>query len=217
MVSLSEERLEDLRAAYSRRQGLRNNNHAPTIIANDCVGGTMYHTLGLRFLSPTINLFFNPLSDYILFCRDVKYYVNCPLEDLSGEGQFRRSYPVGLLVGDAEHPSVPLYFMHYDTFENARLKWVERAQRIDYDNIYYVLHCFNAKASMAELTEFDRLPGKRLCVLHEDVASVGNKAVVDIDDDRPGKILEYRKSKPWKRYLEDVDYVSFLNGGHSPR
>lgn len=29
-----------------------------TILSNCCIGGTMYNDLGLKFLSPTINLFF---------------------------------------------------------------------------------------------------------------------------------------------------------------
>ena len=31
-----------------------------SIIANNCIGGCLYHDLGLKFLSPTIDLFFYP-------------------------------------------------------------------------------------------------------------------------------------------------------------
>ena len=39
---------------------LKTENKNFTIIARDCVGGILYHQLGERFLSPTINLFFTP-------------------------------------------------------------------------------------------------------------------------------------------------------------
>ena len=44
---------------------IRNNrvklfNQTPCIIASNCNGGIIYHDLGLKFLSPTINLFFFP-------------------------------------------------------------------------------------------------------------------------------------------------------------
>ena len=36
------------------RMRLKNDNF--TIITNSCIGGVMYHKLGKRFLSPTVNL-----------------------------------------------------------------------------------------------------------------------------------------------------------------
>ena len=43
-------------------------NRDITIISANCVGGVIYHDLGLAFNSPTINLFFSA-SDYVK-CRD---------------------------------------------------------------------------------------------------------------------------------------------------
>lgn len=62
---------------------IRNNrvklfNQTPCIIASNCNGGIIYHDLGLKFLSPTINLFFYP-QDYLKFIMNLDHYVKAQL------------------------------------------------------------------------------------------------------------------------------------------
>lgn len=56
-----------------RKQKLKNENF--TILASECAGGVIYHKLGLKFLSPTINLWFKP-SDFLKFLNNLEYYLN---------------------------------------------------------------------------------------------------------------------------------------------
>lgn len=58
----------------SLRKRLKNNEFS--IISNDCTGGVIYHDLGLRFTSPTINLFFEPYEDYLYFLSNIKDYLH---------------------------------------------------------------------------------------------------------------------------------------------
>lgn len=44
-----------------------------TIFASNCIGGIIYHNLGLKFLSPTVNLWIEP-EDYISMLSDPKDY-----------------------------------------------------------------------------------------------------------------------------------------------
>ena len=44
-----------------------------SIISSNCVGGVILHELGLKFNTPTINLFFVP-RDYLEFIQNLKYY-----------------------------------------------------------------------------------------------------------------------------------------------
>ena len=46
------------------RRRLINTNF--TIISQNCIGSIMYHDLGQKFLSPTINMLFEP-SDFVKF------------------------------------------------------------------------------------------------------------------------------------------------------
>lgn len=48
---------------------------SPSIIASNCIAGEMYNDLGLKFTSPTINLFFRE-KDFLKFVLDLKYYIS---------------------------------------------------------------------------------------------------------------------------------------------
>ncbi len=105
--------------AYNRKrimrqasQRLRSGN--VTILSMNCTGGILYHDLGLRFLSPTINLYMEA-EDFIRFCENLPDYLALNhLEEcrdpavLSG-----RSYPVACL-GD-----IKLFLVHYASVELA--------------------------------------------------------------------------------------------------
>lgn len=77
---------------YMRRSRLKNKNF--TIISSECAGGVIYHDLGLRFDSPTINLWFKP-DDYLAFLKDIKYYLNTNI--LVEDKECNLEYPVGIL------------------------------------------------------------------------------------------------------------------------
>ena len=55
-----------------------------TIISHNCVGGVIYHDLGLKFNTPTINLFFMA-KDFIKFCNNLIHYLNCEMEPFNHE------------------------------------------------------------------------------------------------------------------------------------
>lgn len=65
-----------------------------TIISSTCVGGNIYHDLGLRFTSPTINLWIGA-KDFLKFVKDLKYYLeDCELSEIKDSNE---ENPVGIL------------------------------------------------------------------------------------------------------------------------
>ena len=48
-----------------------------TLIAQNCVGGVMYHDLGLKFLSPTINTLIQG-DDFVRLCSSFEDYMAAP-------------------------------------------------------------------------------------------------------------------------------------------
>ena len=102
--------------------------HDFTIISSNCMGGCIYHRLGERFNSPTINLFIRN-DQFVRFAANIEYYLNMDLEYVDTE----YDYQVGRL------DDVLIYFNHYKTKVEAASKWNERKKRVNYDNLYILL------------------------------------------------------------------------------
>lgn len=85
------EQLREFRNKIFRRR-LKNRDF--TIIANNCIAGCVYHDLGLRFDTPTVNLYI-PFPDYILFLKNLKELVYAKFIQLPSVN----GHPVGLLGG----------------------------------------------------------------------------------------------------------------------
>lgn len=131
-----------------------------TIISNNCWGGTIYESYGMRKASPTIGMFIMP-SDFVRFCADLERYLSEPLEFiLPEESKWRDalsanknwgSYPIGRL-GDIE-----LHMLHHHDEATARRKWESRLERVNRDRLVFKLNDQNG-ATEEDLLAFDALP-----------------------------------------------------------
>lgn len=190
------------------RKRIKNQNFS--IICNNCVGGFIYHDLGMKFLSPTINLFMKS-DDFVIFAKDIKYYCSCEVIQVKDE---TKNFPVGkLLAKDKEHKDIEIYFNHYDNFESAKNKWEERAKRINYNNIYIILEFYDNAYSESILEDFQAIPYENKIILtHKKYNNVKNTfAVTCYKDNKPNAQLFKYKGISGKRYLDEFDYVKFLN------
>lgn len=97
-----------------------------TLISQNCIGGVLYHDLGLQFLSPTINAFI-PEPDFVKFVLDLRHYMGQELVMQWGE-----EYPLGML------DDITIHFMHYDTCADAKEAWDRRKTRINWDKIFVI-------------------------------------------------------------------------------
>lgn len=118
-----------IRILYNLIARLRLRNKRFTLITQNCIGGIIYHNLGLEFLSPTINMRIGTLEDFLEFCSNFQQYMQLPLvQDISSQ----ESYPVGTLG------RIKIHLNHYKTFEEAVQKWESRKAKIQFDNIYII-------------------------------------------------------------------------------
>jgi len=179
-----------------------NYNNIPTIICSNCIGGIIYNNLGLKFQSPTINLWI-PESDFIKLISNLKEYLQ---EDLLLAG-YQEGYPLGLLK------DITIHFNHYDTFEEAKEKWNERKRRINFDNLNIMMS--DRGLSIEDLKRLQDIHCKRLIIFtskeYEELKytfllkryngqkQVGLFALRDLDGFR-----EFEKA---------FDYVEWLNSG----
>ena len=182
-----------------------------SLFTNNCLGGFIYHDLGLKFLSPTINLRIKP-KEFISFVGDLKYYLNKELVEVKDSSS---SIPVGIIEGDDNHPSVTVNFDHYLTFEEAKEKWTERSKRVNYDNIVVMMEYYDGIHNEELIDLFKSVPYKKMILTHKDHDEDYTTAIHCFDDNIDmaevgGKIFRY-DGITGKRYYDEFDYIDFLN------
>ena len=208
IVNLVDVLVNKRRVKYQRSLKKQNRNFNPTIIANDCMGGMIYHTLGLRFCSPTINLAI-PKESFFNLCEDLEHFLQVEVREVKNTD---KSFPVGELLFNGRR--VEIYFMHYKTFEEAKQKWEERLKRVDFNNLF-ILQTLSKNPTDEDIYRFEKLPykNKMLILGHNKWKAknvVENKAY-QVEEPVAGAILQYERGTSKKRYMDYVDYVKFLN------
>lgn len=177
-------------------------NETPTIIAENCNGTFIYHDLNLMFRSPTINLYFS-IKDFLKFVENLDYYSKCELREIVDK---EKDYPVGEL-GD-----IVINFMHYKNFEEAKKKWNERIKRINKDNMFIIMNERDG-CEYTDLLRFDSLPFKNKVVFtHKNYPEIKSSFYIKGFENK-GYInyLHLYQGCFGKRYLDQFDYVKFLN------
>lgn len=115
------------------------NKNNITLLCNNCTGGFILHDLGLRFNTPTINMFFHGL-DFFDFIEHFDYYINQPLIQIENPqyDPHATDYPVAILRGNDFCKDIELHFLHYKSFDEANEKWEARKARINPDEMYMI-------------------------------------------------------------------------------
>lgn len=189
------------------RSRLNDTGRTASILSMNCSGGIISHDLGLKFLSPTVNLFMRA-GDFIKFCENLEYYfsidemIPCTDTNIIGE----RTYPIVYL------DDLTLFLVHYSSIEEAQRKWNERKKRINWDNIV-ILNTDREGMTEDLKARFERLPYRKVLFTH--VPDDKNKSCFFIQgyehDTQVGIITE---PEGWngKRPIDQFDYVGLLNG-----
>lgn len=128
-------------------------NSDVTIISNNCTGGIMYHDLGLRFCSPTINLYFASIEEFYCYCKHIVEYSKFGKIIETNKKETKAGFPnapIGILKC-VNLPSLEIHFLHYKSFKEAKEKWIERTKRINYKKIFVVIEAVNENAAKLEI------------------------------------------------------------------
>lgn len=187
---------------YRKSQSRRLRNSEFSIIAPNCTGMFIYRDLWLPYLSPTINLTIE-MNDFVRLVENFKWYMEKEIVELQGD----YGYPAGML-GD-----IRINFVHYENFEKAIRKWNERKKRIKWDNLF-LIGMERQGCTYETLLRFDKLPYKNKVIFthleYPEIKSAyyikGFEGELEI-----GNLLEFKNQFLKRRYLNDFDYVSFLN------
>ncbi|WP_295729294.1 DUF1919 domain-containing protein [uncultured Limosilactobacillus sp.] len=188
-----------------RQRELNNRNFS--IISSNCVAGLIYHELNQRFLSPTINLDIQP-HDFLKLVTNLRYYLTeAELVEISNSGY---PYPVGQLGAGTQ--AIRLFFIHYADFQTAKLKWQERSQRVNYNNLYFILADCDG-TSLADLQRFDQLTNSHKVILTGQPYPEIDSAFCITNCNDQGRLADWYLSDNYlgKRKFEQFNYVDFLN------
>lgn len=192
-----------LRMALNAENKKRLSNRNFTILCNNCVGGVILHELGERFNSPTVNLFFGA-EDYIKFLEKLDYYLSQTLVEVQSD----KDYPVAKL------DDITIYFMHYSSFDEAKTTWKKRAARIEKDNLYVIFVQQNGCTEQI-LRKFDDLPYKhKLALTAKPMPEIQCSYCIPNTMQRNGDVIDlckYKGKLTGKRWVDEYDYVGFLN------
>ncbi|MBS6180963.1 MAG: DUF1919 domain-containing protein [Erysipelotrichaceae bacterium] len=165
------------------------------------MGGVILHELGLRFDTPTVNLWFES-EDYIKFLEHMSDYLQYELVEI----QTDCSYPVGLLK------DIKIYFQHYTNLQQAKAKWEERIKRIHWDNLY-IMMVQRAGCNDNIVARFNDLPYKHKVIFTAESYPDCQSAFCIADSkEETGKVMDlcrYKSEFIGRRWLDEYDYVSF--------
>lgn len=184
------------------RSELINRNFS--ILSSNCNGGVITSDLGIRFNSPTINLYMEP-KDFIKFVNNLKYYINSELVEIKNND---KNYPVGELC------DIKIYFQHYSSFFEAKQKWDKRKKRINYENIF-IMFTDRGLDNEDILKEFDKIDFKNKVVFtskkYNNIKSSfyikGFEKICEV-----GVLSEFIEITG-KRYFDEFNFVEWLNNG----
>lgn len=192
---------------YEKKMRRRLKNHDFTFLASNCTAGIIYHRLGMKFLSPTINMFIWQ-DDFLKFVLDLPHYLGCELQFIETE----EPYPVAML------DDIKLYFNHYKTAEEAREKWEDRKKRMHMDNLY-ILMCDRDGITEDDMRKLEQVDCKNKVVLtakpHPDI-DFAFQLPEYANEDYVGYYLGKNAITDKTVVEKHFDFVKWLNGA-SPK
>ncbi|MCI9618748.1 MAG: DUF1919 domain-containing protein [Dorea sp.] len=192
------------RKLYCRRKKNRLKNKDFSIIASNCNGTFMYYDMRIRYLTPTVNLVIE-MNDFVKLAENLEAYMEKEIVKLESDVP----YPTGML------DDIKIMFMHYPTFEEGVEKWNERKKRINWENLF-IVGTEKDGCTYETIQRFDRLPYENKVIFtHIEYPEFSSAYYIEGFEERDeiGVLTNYKEQFWKRRYLDDFDYVNFLNSG----
>lgn len=178
-----------------------------SIFATNCVGGELYHLLGIQFRSPLINTSMDR-GDFMDLCASMKDYLACPLRVERNE----QGSCTGTLGSDTLRP-LTIFFPHDSEPDTVIANWKKRVGRVNYDKL--VLICDDRSLTDGAFEKYDSIPAYRKVLFTYDDKSSRYSWCHQLpgyeDQHEVGNYNGKSLNGLWN--FETIwDYVSFLNG-----
>lgn len=210
--SLAETRISHLEDR--RKQSLVNSNFS--IITGSCIGGVIYHKLGMRFMSPTINMWMTP-TDVLKFCQDIDYYVSAELIFGATPHKDCPNSPTAYLGYDEKQ--IVLYFNHSNSEIEAANDWNRRKNRINKDNLYIIITDYGLSKSDIETIKLIKCKRTVVFTAKKRFDIPNSFRLSGLRNEVDGDLHMVKKGWITGRSVweQEFDYVKWLNGCKSYR
>lgn len=196
---------------YRKRTNRRNasllRNSDISIISMNCTGGILYHDLGLKFLSPTVNMYFRA-EDFIRFCEHMDDYLAIDTMTICMDPEIiqGRTYPVAWL-GD-----IKLFLVHYRTVEEAQEAWNRRKKRLNGEWISVIATDRDGMTDSLK-DRFEKLPYRKVMFVHKpDLYHPSCFYIKGYEEENQVGIITEPVGWRGLRPVDQFDWISFLNG-----
>ena len=191
------------RKLYRKFIRFRLKNKDFSVIASNCNGGFILSDLGVKFNTPTINLFLYP-EDFLNFVSNIKENLKYELIKETSDCE----YPVGRLN------NIKIHFMHYKTFEEAKRKWDLRKCRINYENLF-IMCTDRDGCTYDQIKRFNELPYKnKVMFTHKQYPEFKSCYYIEgFENEESVGILSDYIGNTSKRYLHKFNFIKWFNQG----
>ena len=129
--------IRNLKNADYRR---KNHNHDFTIISQNCLGGIIYSQLGIRFLSPTINMFIED-ENFIKLVYDFRHYMTVKPEAVTD--RYVDPIDSNVVYPKIRVDDIELCCLHYSDCNEAIEAWNRRRVRVNFENVFVIGNSWN--------------------------------------------------------------------------
>lgn len=146
---------------FLNRRKLKNKSF--TIISDNCWAWYVYQNLKIQYQTPFIGLFLFPecyeklLGNFEIVIQKDIFFI--PPKTSKYASVTKETYPIGVIGWDIE-----IHFLHYNSEEEALLKWSRRKKRINMNNLIFKVSCRNPLQNLSLLNCFQKLHPKNKIV-----------------------------------------------------
>ncbi|MGI5867991.1 MAG: DUF1919 domain-containing protein [Kiritimatiellia bacterium] len=190
--------------AFRRQRMIRRYAGDPvSILSNNCLGGLICHDVGIKFDTPTVNLWMT-CDDFIGFMENLPEMLKEEVVEIPQEASL---FPVGQLAG-----RITLNFTHYRSFVDAKDAWNRRRIRVDFNRIVVVM-ADNSDLSDEAIRRFKQLPypKKMFVQSRRKFEILGDCGLLAEGDFSKGFNITDFSGWNGRRFYHQFDFVGWLN------
>lgn len=199
---------------YNRFYRRRNRKRNITLLSQNCIGGVLYHMLGLPFNSPTINMFIED-ENFVKLAENPEHYFSVDAEPF--EERHIDSMDESLVYPIIKVDDIILCCQHYKNCADAVTAWNKRRLRVDINNLFVIGCSWNLHENDEYVRRIDALPYPKVIFTTEPfqypscIRLNGTKYKRDAYGVVKPALTGYDGLSGKRHFVDEFDFVRWIN------